>query len=233
MGVSLEANYCIQVSTVDQNELHSIITKASSRNYADFNDVRVEHRDRYLVFRIGDYKSYKDARKDITDVREMTRDAYIRKCDFVKEKAVFIANEREEKPYYEEPHQAYQKTRQYEVPRASVRKPIVQNLQKKEEKRREYKRREELISPYKKDDSLWNECKKCFVPVYEDSEDEEELHSSDNMQHEQTKVQVKKNISKKASFWAEDIPTNKTVPHNHRKKIKTKNKFNIDERFLP
>ena len=228
LEVSLQANYCIQVLTVDQGKLHSIIAKASSKNYVNFNDVRVERRGHYFVFRIGDYERYKDAKKEITDIREITRDAYIRKCDFVKEKAVFIANEREEH-YHEEPRKEL--SIQYEKPKIIVRKSIVHNIQKKEQKRREYKRRGELISPYKKEDSLWNECKKCFVPVYEDEEDEDDVHSSDDIQKKSRKIQVKKNISKQESFWAEDIPANKISTQKHN--IKHNNKFNIDEQFLP
>ena len=240
LEVSLQANYCIQVLTVDPNELHSIIAKASSRNYADFNDVRVESRGRYLVFRIGDYKRYQDARDDIARVRETARNAYIRKCDFIREQAVFIANNRQEAPYYEPsrqkaPHQ--EALTQYEQPRSRVRKPIVQNIQKKEKQRRGYKQREELISPYRRDNSLWNDCKKCFVPVYGDEEDTDDVQSSDNMQQKPRKIQVKKHkpkqVSKQEPFWAEDVPVAKTPTPKPKRKNRTKNKFHIDEQFLP
>ena len=97
LGVSLQAasNYCIQVSTANQSELHTIVAKASSSNYAGFNDVRVETRGHYLVFRIGDYKSYQDAKNALARVQEVAKDAYIRKCDFQKDKAVFIVNEKQ------------------------------------------------------------------------------------------------------------------------------------------
>lgn len=219
MGISLEANYCIQVLTANESERNSIIKKASSRNYAEFNDVRVESRGRYLVFRIGDYKRYKDARKDIIRIQEIASDAYVRKCDFVKEKAVFIANETQEEPFYQEP-------KQYRAPKNRVRKPKVQNIQKKE-----YKKREELVPTYSgQENSLWGDCKKCFIPVYEEEED---MYGLNDIQEEPKKIQVKKTIPKQESFWAEDIPVVKTSTPTPKRRNSTKNKFNIDERFLP
>lgn len=149
--ISLEANYCIQVLTANENEENFITKKASNRNYSEFNDVRVERRGHHLVFRIGDYKRYKDAKKDLLRIQKMASDAYVRKCDFVKEKAIFIANETQKGFFYQEP-----KT-----------------------------------------------------------------------------VQVEKTTPKQESFLKEDTSVVETSTLIPKKSNRTKNKFNIDERFLP
>jgi len=88
--LSLEANYCIQVMSATKDGKNVIVRKAASSKYSPFDDIRVEKRGSYLVFRIGDYRNYQDAKDDLLRIHNISRDAFIRKCDFVRSSAVYI-----------------------------------------------------------------------------------------------------------------------------------------------
>ena len=224
--VTLEANYCIQVFTVNSSERNTILNEAKHDKYEPFNDVRVENRGRYLVFRIGDYSRYGDASRDIKDIRKINRDAYVRKCDFVKEKAIYIKDEERQEatpPRY----------KRQSLPQKRTVKVKAKAVQKKT-----YKKKEELKYTTNSD-SLWGDCKKCFVPIYEEESDIEydvlkqkptprkTRKTSDEIE---VKVQTKKPTQE--SFWSDDIVVEESAPRV-RPKPKTRNKFNIDEQFLP
>lgn len=236
IGLSLEANYCVQVLTANESERSSIVKRASSPDFAQFNDVRVESRGHYLVFRIGDYESYKDASRDISLIKEITSDAYVRKCDFVREKAVFIANESDaevQESYYQ----------REKVQRESVVKSKPRVVKVKKAPKREYKQKEELTYSYSDEkNSLWGDCKKCFIPVYEEEEEEIEYNlespkvSTPTVKRERVKkvkVRVNKPELQEESFWAEDIPLVEESTPKVKSVKKSRNKFNIDEQFLP
>jgi len=90
--VSLEANYCIQVMSTMADGKDVIIKKASSPQYAPFNDVRVEKRGNYFVFRIGDYKGYSKAKNELQKIKNISDKAFVRKCDFLKNQTVYMKN---------------------------------------------------------------------------------------------------------------------------------------------
>jgi len=267
LSLSLEANYCIQVLTTDGSEKNSVIRKASSKQYDKFNLVRVESRGRYLVFRIGDYLHYRDATEDMYELRKTYKDAYIRQCSFVKKKALYVNhNKREEIPSYNQ-----RKSK-------AARNPVKTERYTQSPVKKVYKEKKEL--KYKNvtsSDTLWGECKKCFVPVYEDesendyperqvqkstrhivkaqhspavvmeeksqkyeSEDDYpgiavEQHPIDIVKKQLSpKVMIKEKPQKVDTFWSDETRVQESEATKiERPKVKPKNKFNIDEQFLP
>ena len=91
--VSIEANYCIQVESSLLSTKDLLIKKVQGKKYDSFRDVRVEEREPYAVLRVGDYKHYKEALLDIWQIRKEDTDAYIRKCDFKRDRIFFIKND--------------------------------------------------------------------------------------------------------------------------------------------
>jgi len=87
---SLQANYCIQVMSTPINNKRTIIKKASNTIYQPFKLVRVEQRGNFLVFRIGNYINYQTAKTDLLKIKTLSRSAYIRKCDYIKEKTLYL-----------------------------------------------------------------------------------------------------------------------------------------------
>lgn len=231
LSLSLEANYCIQVSTANESDRNTIINKARSEQYNKFNAVRVESRGRYLVFRIGDYLNYNDAQEDIYKLREINKEAYIRKCDFLKEKALYVKDDfdkDEETPsYYNNEPEPIHKV--VEPPRSS--RPQVKEV---------YKKKKELTyTKVTNSDALWGDCKKCFVPVYEDDseDDSPELPPKKYLENKPAKpknvvVHIKEKTPPKDTFWRDETTKQESAPIKIQKP-KPKNKFNIDEKFLP
>lgn len=223
--VSIEANYCVQVLTANSSERNSILNEAKSDKYDSFDAVRIENRGRYLVFRIGDYSRYRDASRDIAEIKKINRDAYVRKCDFVREKAIYIKDENTQasQPYYK---------RQVASPKRELR------AEPKAVPKKVYKKKEELKYTTTSD-SLWGDCKKCFVPIYEEeSEIEYDILKKKptpkkvKKVDEEIEVKVYKSQPTKESFWSDEIVVEESVPKIV-PKSKTRNKFNIDEQFLP
>jgi hypothetical protein len=69
-----------------------IIKKASSQEYSPFDDIRVESRGSYFVFRLGNYTQYSEAKRVLQKVQNISREAFVRKCDFLENRAVYIRN---------------------------------------------------------------------------------------------------------------------------------------------
>lgn len=261
MFSSLDANYCIQVLSTDRSNQDFIVNEAKSINYTQFSNVRVESRGRYLVFRIGDYRDYNDALGDISAVRRAQKDAYIRKCDLVREKIIYMKDDRQ--PAYD-PYQSYQK--EVYTPPAPVYKQERQPVQKKQytppaptysqpatvvpdpipvkkvqqqkpiEVKPKYVKTQELVYPSgSSKESLWDECKKCFTPMYEEEQSPQytqkkvqKKESAPVMRSNEIEVRVSDNKEdSKDSFWSEDV-TRKSNSH-----IRKQNKYNINEQFLP
>lgn len=224
INISLEANYCIQVLTTNKSELNFVVNEAKSTKYNSFDSVRVESRGNYLVFRIGDYFRYGDARDDIADIRRIKKGAYIRKCDFSREKSLYVKNEIKQKEITNEIV--------YQEPILKKRK-VVRKIPKKR-----YAKKEELTYSYKdSSSSLWGDCKKCFIPVYEEEEEntryEEDARAVKKRveQKREIRMEIEDPIPTKESFWAKD--THSQVKRENRIRNKKRNKFNIDEQFLP
>jgi len=225
MNISLEAKYCIQVLTSNESEKGSIIAEAKNGNYNQFDDVRVEPRGRYLVLRVGDYKRYSDAKDDIRKIKRVQKGAYVRKCDFEQDNAIYMHNISQREGFYEQSQEVYTppvKTYEKRVSRKVKSVPA----QKKKKK--------ELTYNYQSNDkSLWGECKKCFVPVYEEEDDstyvevqpKQRVSKSEykkRKESENIEVKIPEKRVAKDSFW-----------ENKKSSKKVKNRYDIDEKFLP
>jgi len=222
--LSLEANYCVQVLSADSSERNSIIDAAKSDKYNKFDNVRVESRGNYIVLRVGDYARYQDAKSDIRALRRINREAYLRRCDFNEDRALYVKNATAPvDDYYEE--------------QSPVQKRYVQKVEKKKKvSKTRYIKKKELT--YSSDDkSLWGSCKKCFVPVYEDESEKDsgyiqepqvvKVKPSYTKKHNEIEVRVKETTPTEDSFWVEK----KVAPKRRYKE--SANKFGIDEQFLP
>jgi len=229
ISISLEANYCIQVLTSNASEKNSVLTEVKSGNYNQFENVRVDSRGNYLVFRIGDYTQYNDAKDDIAAVKQIRKEAYVRKCDFEREQAVYILNA----------NQAQQVSQNVQNVQITPEESYKQEVPKQKTVVKKYVKKEELTYSYEKQsESLWGDCKKCFIPVYEE-EGDSTVYTQEKPQtvvkrsppiKEEIEVRVQEPEPTKESFWAEDIttPKKRKTEASH-----SKNKFNIDEQFLP
>lgn len=238
VGVSLEANYCVQVMSADSSERNSIVDEAKSDKYSNFDNVRVESRGRYLVLRVGDYKRYKDAKSDVRDLRRINREAYLRKCDFFQDQALFLRDKPQKRQDY------------YAEEVAPVERTYVKKTPKKKKvlKKRYVKKEELTYSQSNK--SLWGSCKKCFIPVYEEEggvDDEVadvvqeerpvQVKSKYTQRNDEIEVRVKEKVPSEDSFWIEEktlTPKNYTKKYDSRKSYPSdNNKFDINEQFLP
>lgn len=232
---TLEANYCIQVLTTNLSEKSAVIGEARGSEFNQYQDVRVESRGRYLVFRVGDYKRYSDARRDVNAIKSFRRDAYVRKCDFIKSKALYIKNESQ--PEDNSFLSQRVATPQTVAPVRVRRREVPQKVSKPVQKRVSSKKEELKYDTTKYSDSLWGDCKKCFVPVYEEESEGAYADEAPQMTHTQKSVQKKRAKTKKDdTFWSNEIVVEESQPKVYKKKSKkkkVKNKFNIDEQFLP
>ena len=90
--VSVHANYCVQVKSAIFSSQKWILNEAKKKQYQSYKNLRIEKRGQYLVLRVGDFKSYKEAIPLLKDLRVIEEEAYIRKCDFESKKALYIHN---------------------------------------------------------------------------------------------------------------------------------------------
>jgi len=120
--VSIEADYCIQVQSSPLSTKDRMIKEAKSQKYDSFSDVRVESREPYAVFRIGDYEDYKDARRIFSKIRHIESDAFIRKCDLDKDKIFYIRNETQtlEESFLDTQNINYQEEKPQEKPQEKI-----------------------------------------------------------------------------------------------------------------
>lgn len=201
-SISLKADYCIQVATVNDTRKNYIINKASSKKYNQFNAVRVERRGRYLTFRIGDYSRFKDAQQDAYKLRKINKGAYIRKCNFNKKKVLYSKKKfqrREEAPSYYTNVQVQKKVNNSEALWGECKKCF--------------------IPVYKNEDDSENNVPK--LPLKE--------HSKDKIEKHDIVVHIKEKAPTQDTFWHDE--TRKSTPVKIQKP-KPNNKFNIDEQFL-
>jgi len=239
-SLSLEANYCIQVLSADSSERNSIVDEAKSNKYNKFDNVRVESRGRYLVLRVGDYARYKDAKSDIRALRRINREAYLRRCDFNEDKALYVKNASSPKDdYYEQ--ELIPTQRRYVEKSVPVERRYIQKVEKKKKapKTRYVKKEELTYSTSNK--SLWGSCKKCFIPVYEDESEDDTAYVQEAQvvkvkpryvkKHNEIEVRVQERTPEEDSFWIQE----KEIPQKSysKKYNRSANKFDIDEQFLP
>ncbi len=253
--VSLEANYCVQVSTADRGGQDFIVSEAKSINYDKFANVRVEQRGNYFVFRVGDFQSYEEAQVYNKEIKNFAKGSYVRKCDLEKDKVVFSKNDENSDSSLRDERENFSAD-EYNVKKNSSevysnKKPEntynrnneVSEKSNYQEERKEtpvvvkkkYIDKSELVYSSKNNEkSLWDECKKCFAPMYEEEKEYEyekpvtskpQEHSIQRSQEIEVRVQEKQPTQK--SFWTEDTQENKKSHFN------TKSKYNINDEYLP
>ncbi|MBU1657631.1 hypothetical protein KKG72_01085 [bacterium] len=231
-SIVLEADYCIQVSSMDESERNLILNEAKSEKYNQFSNIRVEGRGRYLVLRVGDYLNYSDAGADLAFVRKSVRDAFIRKCDFINEKTIYTRNTKINNNAYKEVVQPIYN----DVSRQEASNQTYRDVSQEEEKTQDkqyIKKRELSYTSQSVEKTLWEDCKKCFIPIYEEDDrqdvEKEPIKVVQNQAEidNEIEVRVHEKQPEKNSFWAEEIAKSKS---NNTDK---QNKFNINEQFLP
>jgi len=235
VSVSLEANYCIQVMTANESEKNFVIEEASSNKYSQFDTVRVEKRGRYLVFRIGDYRRYGDGVADMRAIRSIKKGSYLRKCDFDREKTLYIQqhNRRSRVQSYERPRVSNVQEEYYRqdaTPKIYKKEPkYIKSTYTKQKPKKVYKTqytKKKELTYTTSDQSLWGDCKKCFIPVYEedatatDSTQVQEKPKEVYIKREPRQVQEDNEIEvhvqevepDEGEFWADE----KTINYNNR-----------------
>lgn len=237
--VYLEANYCVQVLSTPADTKDFIVNEAKSISYEPFSNVRVEQRGSYYVLRVGDYKRYQDGQKDAYKIRRFKRDAFLRRCTLDPEKVIYS---RDQRSFKENIIQDIQEDITFEEPMQEEpiekstpsKKPIVH-----------YKKATELRYPQEsKQTTVWEECKRCFAPVYEDEDAEDSAYEEKYQQkaYTQKKQTATENISvpydeievqieddtndDDKSFWSE--VANDTVKNKQRN-----NHSNLNNTYLP
>jgi hypothetical protein len=190
------ANYCIQAVTLDRFNPDHMSSRLS--NILDnFQDARVEERGSYLVLRVGDFNSYSQALTNINSVKDYYSDAYIRKCDFDIARVIY--------PNYSVNTRKTSLTQQ-QNDRVLIRKP-----KKRVVKEQKYEQPQPQNTSYS--DTLWQDCQKCFAPIYleeEESEPKDEITQHVEVkQVEKPKVTTKKEYKSTPKtdndFWVEAV----------------------------
>ena len=151
-----KSNYCIQVAEIyrfDENNIAPYIQRVID----NFDKARIDKRGKHLILRVGDYKKYSSALKDLKKVKSHRfRDAFIRRCDYIESKIVYpkikedkiIEENTIEEPLVEEKPKLVPKEQK-----------VLENINIKDSKK---------IKKYGYD--FWQECKKCFAPMENEEE---------------------------------------------------------------
>jgi len=189
---SLEANYCVQVATSNKSERNYILNEANNHVYNQFNDLRVEPRGDYYVLRIGDYEQYSDAQHNFDKIKRLDRDAYIRKCDFLKEQAIFIKNESKSQKVQEGNTRADYDDKLLEDTTKHYRN-ASQDKVSSTKNNRSYKREDSHYESNADANSLWNDCKKCFVPLHTD--EDEYTNKNNNQVEQEERIEPRKSVN--------------------------------------
>lgn len=243
----LEANYCIQVLSMDEKDKNFIVNEAKSVNYAAFPKVRVERRGHYLTFRIGDYPRYRSAQKDIVPIKRMHSGAYIRKCEIQPENIIYMQREpfrdavqSRDDIYVPNKRSEYKRQKKEEPVLVIIPEPVYEE-KTVEKKRHLYKKPQELhyeepSSSVSSNSSLWNECKRCFAPVYEEEPSDTQQYPTEAVApkrvptHKSEEIEVNVQSADDSSddgFWSQETQKSKSIKH------KKKSIYNIDEQYLP
>ncbi len=187
-SVPLLANYCIQAVTLDRFNPDRMSTRLSSV-LGNFEDARVEERGSYLVLRVGDFNSYSQALSNIKSIKEYYSDAYIRKCDFDTSRVLYPDFSTSGKK------RTITHTKRY-VRAKPTKKPVETVKYEQPEPQNTYD-----------SNTLWQDCQKCFAPIYlEEEEDETQTQTQVVSKKETQKVKKQKISTKKDSdFWVEAV----------------------------
>ncbi len=187
------ANYCIQAVTLDRFNPNNISSRLSNI-LENFENARVEERGSYLVLRVGDFNSYSQALRDIGNVKRYYSDAYIRKCDFDLSRVIY--------PNYTTPvkQRVHTQTQKYTT--------TVQTPEKRVIKKQTYEQPKPQNTVYS--NTLWQDCQKCFAPIYleeEESEPEENNIQKVEVKTTKTVLKQKKKVTLRTDndFWVEAV----------------------------
>lgn len=162
ISISAWANYCIQVVTLYNFKL-SNAPENVMHILATYPDARIERRSSYEVLRVGDFASYSEAKTDLGTIRTGFSDAYIRKCDYDRSQVVYAPSQKSHDLQASQPAPIIENRPPRYVQPAAGPQPATTA--------RRYEQPKPAAQPYS--DTLWQDCQKCFAPVYLEEEEEE------------------------------------------------------------
>lgn len=145
---SLQAQYCIQVQTYNLFDTRAIDAKTENVLHT-YDTARIEKRGSHYTLRVGDFPSYRDALGTLEQIHQSHRDAFVRKCDLDPSSVVYPATTTPATP------RTLSETTQ---PHLNQPTPPVKTAPKAATTER----------------SLWEECQKCFAPLYIEEQEETE-----------------------------------------------------------
>lgn len=145
---TLQAQYCIQVQTYNLFDTRAIDAKTEAVLHT-YETARIEKRGSHYTLRVGDFPSYRDALGTLEQIHQSHRDAFVRKCDLDPSSVVYPATATPVTP--QTPSEALQ-------PHLNLPTPPVKTAPKAATTER----------------SLWEECQKCFAPLYIEEQEEAE-----------------------------------------------------------
>ena len=88
----IEAQYCIQVSSVNKIDKGYILTQAKNRVFQNKPDVRVEKLGRYFTLRVGDFKHKREAHSTLKEIQRVFPHAYLRTCTQHPQRIIYSQN---------------------------------------------------------------------------------------------------------------------------------------------
>jgi len=86
--IHAKSTYCIQVTTLNSFNEKNINTKVS-KILNNYNSARVDKRGNYLILRVGEYNKYSQTLNDLSSIKQIYSDAYVRKCDYIESKTLY------------------------------------------------------------------------------------------------------------------------------------------------
>jgi len=246
---ALKAEFCIQVYSTKNMDTKSTIQEANKPKYNNFKKIRVEQRGKYLVIRIGKYRSKNEAYSDLLKIKQIVPDAYSRSCNFSAQNSLFVKNNNQniENNYYTPPSTVKESTLDFDFENQHIPEVKSQEIPplKRTEEQKSYIESEELTyqstQMQQEDQNLWDQCNKCFSPIYTQEEESVYVTQKVAQQKEEEIVQIKENKIKTTeievrikpraiqeendSFW--------TAEHSENVASPDENNLNINEQFLP
>ncbi|MEA1918417.1 MAG: hypothetical protein U9N52_01150 [Campylobacterota bacterium] len=190
VSIPLWANQCIQVLTLDRFEPNRIPYKIASI-LQTFDDARVERRGSYLVLRVGDYATTSQALTQIDAVRAFYHDAYIRRCDIEPSKIIYPKSQD-----------------------TSFREPMIPVTQAKAIQQNDTPSKiipiekivpQSTVHPQQNSlNTLWQDCQKCFAPIYLEEEEEPQIRKK-SIQEKAQPAPIQPQQKSDNTFWIEAV----------------------------
>ncbi|NPA29042.1 MAG: hypothetical protein GXO33_02540 [Epsilonproteobacteria bacterium] len=89
LGPSAWANYCIQISSAPLSEKEMLVQQVKQGQFQGLPSLRVERRGSLAVVRAGDFPTYTDAKRYLSNARAVRSDAFIRMCEIDPQKIIY------------------------------------------------------------------------------------------------------------------------------------------------